>query len=109
MTDKELSDVRRLNRKLAAALRPFTFRTKKMDGTLVPDPWTDDPTKMTQALICDNDVLSARSVLDEFEAMADAPDSKGRAVSEVDGYLFVSAVLAMVVVYIVYSCLVTLS
>ena len=56
-----------LEKILVGALRPFTFRLSKKDGLVRDDPWTDDPTKMTDAIICDIDVVRARKAVGVFD------------------------------------------
>ena len=57
-----------LEKKLVDALRPFTFLVFNKDGSPCSDPWTASKTKMTEALICDSDVMTAREVVAEFDA-----------------------------------------
>ncbi len=59
----------RLEKKLAAALKPFTFIVSNKDGSPVHDPWTTSKTKVTEALICDSDVIAAREAMAEYNDM----------------------------------------
>ena len=54
-----------MEKRLADALKPFTFRTTNLNGSPRHDPWTDSPSRVSNAAVCDCDVMAARKAYDE--------------------------------------------
>ena len=59
-----------MEKKLADALKPFTFRPSNPDGSPRHDQWTASGTRVTIAAVFDRDVMTARKAFDEY-LMAD--------------------------------------